>query len=131
MARKYKWHPWAGRRHAVPRSLVANDVGQTLCEIEMTAGPDRWPDATRYWPTCPECDLAWRGHEGLPPWPRKDTDQVAPSSGCRPGTTNDDNLIDMLSLVIDTLVSQAAGRKPSASETASAPSLPEVVSAAR
>ncbi|WP_434447642.1 zinc finger protein [Lentzea sp. E54] len=70
MGRCYKWQPHEGARHAIPRELTINDVGQTLCDIEVTARSDEWPDEARCWPTCPECDLAWREHEQILPWPR-------------------------------------------------------------
>jgi hypothetical protein len=110
MVRSYKWQPHDEGRHAIPQELGVKDVGHTLCGIEVTAGPDRWPNEARYWPTCNECDLAWRESEGILPWPRRGQD-VAPSSSRRPGasTTSDtDSPIDVLELVIDTLTAQGA-----------------------
>ena len=133
MARSYKWQPHEGGRHAIPQALAVNDIGHTLCGIEVTAGSDRWPDEARYWPTCDECDLAWREHEGLLPWPRKGNDAQSLSS-CRPEASNacdGDNPIDVLALVIDTLVSQAADKKPQNGDTSTALSVSELLSARR
>jgi zinc-finger len=105
MARSYKWQPHGGGRHAIPHELAVNDAGHTLCGIKVTAGSDTWPEEARYWPTCNECDLTWREHEGLLPWPRKGKD-AEPVSPCRPGASGGDNPIDLVALVIDTLVAR-------------------------
>ncbi|WP_089952125.1 zinc finger protein [Lentzea xinjiangensis] len=110
MVRSYKWQPHDEGRHAIPQELGVNDVGHTLCGIELTAGPDRWPNEARYWPTCNECDLTWRESEGILPWPRKGRDG-GPLSSRRPGTSTapkTDSPIDVVELVIDTLIAQGA-----------------------
>ncbi|WP_329791931.1 zinc finger protein [Lentzea sp. DG1S-22] len=86
MTRDYKWQPHSGGRHAIPQHLAANDHGHTLCGIEVVAGSDTWPTDSRYWPTCPECDSAWRAHEGILPWPRKGKEANLPSPP-RPGNS--------------------------------------------
>src|SRR5215212_7296430 len=70
MTRSYKWQPHHGTRHALPKSLTEGDAGRTLCDIEVTAKSDEWPESERYWPTCSACDLAWREEEQILPWPR-------------------------------------------------------------
>ncbi|WP_093602833.1 zinc finger protein [Lentzea waywayandensis] len=110
MVRSYKWQPHDEGRHAIPQELAVNHVGHTLCGIEVTAGSDRWPNDARYWPTCNECDLAWRESEGILPWPRTGQDG-GPLSSPRPGastTSSTDSPIDVLDLVIDTLIAQGA-----------------------
>ncbi|WP_086667508.1 zinc finger protein [Lentzea kentuckyensis] len=72
MGRRYKWQPHNGARHAVPRELAVGHVGRTLCDVEVTGHSDTWPDEARCWPTCHECDLAWRAHERILPWPRNE-----------------------------------------------------------
>lgn len=73
MAREYKWQPHCGARHAIPQKLTVRDTGHTLCGIEVQVQSDEWPDETRCWPTCFECDSAWRAHERILPWPRSDS----------------------------------------------------------
>lgn len=108
MARSYKWQPHHGGRHALPQELAINDVGETLCGIEVTAGSDTWPDEARYWPTCAECDFAWRQHEGILPWPRKgkDAGPLSPSRREASSAPGSDSPIDVLALVVDMLASQ-------------------------
>lgn len=109
MVRSYRWQPHDDGRHAIPQELAVNDVGHTLCGIEVTAGSDKWPNEARYWPTCNECDLAWRECEGILPWPRKG--QHAGPLSSRPGASkasDSDAPIDVLALVIDTLIAQGA-----------------------
>lgn len=130
MARNYRWQPHEGGRHAIPQELAVNDIGHTLCGIEVTAGPDRWPSEARYWPTCDDCDLAWREHEGLLPWPRKGKG-VDPLPPYRPGASSNSNPIDMLALVIDTLISQAAQQKSQMGDTSTPLSVVELLSAPR
>jgi hypothetical protein len=72
--RAFRWLPYGGQRHAIPDTLAANDEGRTLCGVELTVPhdpPPRSPDGC--WPTCHDCDVAWREHEGIPvsPRPRK------------------------------------------------------------
>lgn len=90
MARIYKWQPHGGGRHAIPTALAVNEVGHTLCGVAVTAGSDSWPDEARFWPTCDVCDLVWRKHEGLLPWPRKGKD-AEPVSSWRPRASNASN----------------------------------------
>lgn len=71
MPRSYKWQPHSGGRHAVPQELALFDDGRTLCGLEVTGGPDNWSSRTRYWPTCADCDGAWRAEENILPWPRE------------------------------------------------------------
>ncbi|MET8763423.1 zinc finger protein [Lentzea sp. NPDC004782] len=130
MARTYKWQPHKGGRHAIPQALAVNDAGHTLCGIEVTAGSDRWPDESRYWPTCDECDLAWRDHEGLPPWPRKGKN-VAALSPHSPGASETDNPVDVLALVIDTLISQTAHQQTQDGDTSTPLSISQLLSARR
>ena len=70
MSRPFKWQPHEGSRHAIPQELAANEVGNTLCDLEVTASTDKWADSERCWPTCKKCDAVWREHEHLLPWPR-------------------------------------------------------------
>ncbi|MEU4449508.1 zinc finger protein [Actinosynnema sp. NPDC050801] len=77
--RPFRWLPYEGRRHAIPDCMAANDDGQTLCGVAVRVPhdpPPRCPDGC--WPTCPNCDDAWREHEGIPlfPWPRKAADNT-------------------------------------------------------
>lgn len=72
MVRGFKWQPHHGARHAIPRQLAVNQVGRTLCDVEVRARSDTWPDEARCWPTCRACDLAWRAHEHILPWPRSE-----------------------------------------------------------
>ncbi|MFD4636876.1 zinc finger protein [Lentzea sp. NPDC058436] len=106
MVRSYKWQPHDEGRHAIPQELAVNDAGLTLCGIEVTAGPDTWPNDARYWPTCEECDLAWRKSEGILPWPRKGQDAVTASR--RPAASDGGSSTDVLALVVDTLIAQGA-----------------------
>ncbi|HEX7309381.1 zinc finger protein [Lentzea sp.] len=110
MVRSYKWQPHDKGRHAIPQELAVNEAGHTLCGMEVTAGTDKWPDEARYWPTCTECDLAWRASEGILPWPRKGHASETPPSrhGDASSTSRGDNPTDVLALVIDTLTAQGA-----------------------
>ncbi|GAA3854006.1 hypothetical protein GCM10022243_19470 [Saccharothrix violaceirubra] len=67
MARRFRWLPHDGGRHAVPVELVAGADGATLCGLAVTVpstSPPRHPHGC--WPTCPACDTAWRRAEGIP-----------------------------------------------------------------
>ncbi|MFT7841812.1 zinc finger protein [Saccharothrix sp. BKS2] len=69
--RPFRWLPHDGGRHAVDVDLVAHDRATTLCgeELVIPAAP-----ATKRewcWPTCAECDAAWRAVEGISPFPRQ------------------------------------------------------------
>lgn len=69
--RAFRWLPYNGQRHAIPDTLAANDEGETLCGVGVTVPhdpPPRSPDGC--WPTCHDCDAAWREHEGIPVFPR-------------------------------------------------------------
>lgn len=114
MARSYKWQPQKGSRHAIPHELTVNEVGETLCGVEVTAGLDEWPDEARYWPTCPACDLAWRAHEGIMPWPRtgKSAEKLSTSRSTASAASGDGESLDIIALVIDTLVSQTGADNP-------------------
>ncbi|WP_439659531.1 zinc finger protein [Lentzea sp. HUAS TT2] len=81
MPRAFKWQPHDGERHAIPRTLVPNAVGRSLCDIELTAGSDVWPPHERWWPTCQICDRAWRDAEGILPWPRQGNSANTTPSG--------------------------------------------------
>lgn len=109
MARSYKWQPHEGARHAIPRKLAVNNVGHTLCGVEVTAGSDKWPDEARCWPTCAECDLAWRAHEDILPWPRDGrTPEDLPGNRPEVASMPHDEQVDVLALLIDTaLIYQA------------------------
>jgi hypothetical protein len=81
--RPFRWLPHEGRRHAIPDALAARDEGRTLCGVAVTVPhdpPPRSPDGC--WPTCRDCDVAWRESEGIPvfPWPReaRDDDRTPP-----------------------------------------------------
>ncbi|GAA2667135.1 MULTISPECIES: zinc finger protein [Actinosynnema] len=69
MSRSFRWLPHEGRRHAVSARLEVRDEGVTLCGIGLVV-----PSSPAYpqwcWPTCAGCDLAWREHEGIQPYPR-------------------------------------------------------------
>lgn len=110
MVRSYKWQPHDEGRHAIPQELAVNEVGRTLCGIEVTAGPDKWPDEARYWPTCTACDLAWRESEGILPWPRNGhgSDAMQSRHSGASSAPHGDSPADVLALVIDTLVAQGA-----------------------
>ncbi|WP_189225991.1 zinc finger protein [Saccharothrix coeruleofusca] len=70
MGRDFRWLPHTGRRHAISTDLLPGDTGQTLCALPLIV-PRRSPPKTDWcWPTCPDCDLHWRRHEGIPPYPR-------------------------------------------------------------
>jgi hypothetical protein len=88
MPRDYKWQPHSGARHAIPQGLAPNDAGSTLCGIELKAGPDTWPEDARCWPTCVECDLAWRAAEHILPWPRKGCSAMIASPSAATATSN-------------------------------------------
>ncbi|GLZ32069.1 hypothetical protein Lesp02_42570 [Lentzea sp. NBRC 105346] len=79
MARPYKWQPHEGSRHAISQELAANEVGNTLCDLEVTASTDKWADSERCWPTCKKCDAVWREHEHLLPWPRPEKSKRSPA----------------------------------------------------
>jgi len=68
--RPFRWFPHDGRRHAVPDSLVVSDNGETLCGNAVTIPHDSPSKPQWCWPTCLDCDSAWRRHEGIPPFPR-------------------------------------------------------------
>lgn len=105
MVRSYKWQPHDEQRHAIPQELAVNEAGGTLCGIEVTAGSDKWPNDARYWPTCVQCDLAWRESEGILPWPRQGHGATATPSP-HSGISHSDSPMDVLALVIDTLMAQ-------------------------
>ncbi|MBB4968402.1 zinc finger protein [Saccharothrix violaceirubra] len=67
MARRFRWLPHDGKRHAVPAGLAAGTDGTTLCGLAVTVpatSPPRHPHGC--WPTCTACDTAWRRAEGIP-----------------------------------------------------------------
>ncbi|GLY49973.1 zinc finger protein [Lentzea sp. NBRC 102530] len=113
MVRSYKWQPHDKWRHAIPHALAVDEVGRTLCNIRVAAGPDKWPNEARFWPTCPECDLAWRESEGILPWPRDGHDsEITPSRHAGiSSTSRSDSPMDVLALIIDTLTTQGAYRE--------------------
>lgn len=83
MPRSFKWQPYDGARHAVPQSLALNDIGRSLCDREVMIEPNTWSSCARFWPTCTECDRAWRAAENILPWPREEdsaTDSRADTS---------------------------------------------------
>jgi hypothetical protein len=69
-ARAFRWFQHDGGRHAIPNQLVVGDDGATLCGIAITVPATPPPPMARCWPTCSECDVAWRTHEGIPLFPR-------------------------------------------------------------
>jgi hypothetical protein len=69
-ARRFRWFPHDGGRHAILDELAVGDDGNTLCGLPITVPrdpPPRHPDGC--WPTCAPCDLAWREFEGIRPFP--------------------------------------------------------------
>ncbi|MEU4804724.1 zinc finger protein [Actinosynnema sp. NPDC023587] len=69
MTRAFRWLPHDGRRHAIRRELVPGDETTTLCGLPLTVPPAQ-PYTCWCWPTCPDCDTAWRAHEGISAFPR-------------------------------------------------------------
>ncbi|MEV0676326.1 zinc finger protein [Actinosynnema sp. NPDC050436] len=69
MTRAFRWMPHDGRRHAIRREPVAGEDAATLCGLPLTVQHTQsyvhW-----CWPTCPDCDAAWRAHEGIAGFPR-------------------------------------------------------------
>jgi hypothetical protein len=72
-ARAFRWFQHDGRRHAISNRLLVGDDGATLCGVPITVPPTPPPLIARCWPTCGECDVAWRTHEGIPVFPRPRT----------------------------------------------------------
>lgn len=68
--RPFRWLPHNGGRHAIQADLVAHDDATTLCG-EALVVPDNRPTKGEWcWPTCTDCDAAWRAAEGILPFPR-------------------------------------------------------------
>ncbi|ACU37532.1 hypothetical protein Amir_3647 [Actinosynnema mirum DSM 43827] len=69
--REFRWLPHDGRRHAIPDRLDVGDEGQTLCGVRLTV-PRRagWKSSAGLWPTCADCDCAWREREGISRFPQ-------------------------------------------------------------
>jgi hypothetical protein len=68
--RAFRWFQHDGRRHAIPVALLVGDGGATLCGVSVTVPSAPPPPIARCWPTCGDCDVAWRTHEGIPVFPR-------------------------------------------------------------
>ncbi|MDX8036914.1 zinc finger protein [Lentzea sp. BCCO 10_0856] len=90
---RFRWLPYDGARHAVPRELTMPGLsGTTLCGEPVVipdAAPPKYPDGM--WPECVACDREWRTRTGqqprpvLPP-PRSILDEPRPARMRRPKT---------------------------------------------
>ncbi|MFC6090744.1 zinc finger protein [Saccharothrix lopnurensis] len=69
--RPFRWLPHNGKRHAVPEHVVAHDEATTLCGEELVVPVRRASNLAWCWPTCAECDAAWRQVERIPAFPRQ------------------------------------------------------------
>ncbi|MFD7658457.1 zinc finger protein [Actinosynnema sp. NPDC059797] len=94
--RPFRWQPHDHRRHAVAEDAPACQTTTTLCGQQLTIpathlGKEEW-----CWPTCPDCDTAWRLHEGIPLFPRQrtstrppaDRGQAGKAATAEPGNTD-------------------------------------------
>ncbi|QFZ24040.1 hypothetical protein EKG83_05200 [Saccharothrix syringae] len=70
--RPFRWLPHDGRRHAVNADLVALEQAATLCGVELVVPAARPTKLEWCWPTCSDCDAAWRAAEGILPFPRQE-----------------------------------------------------------
>lgn len=65
--RPFRWLPYLGARHAIPRALAAPGArGEALCGAEVVVPektPPKYPDGL--WSECPQCDRQWRQRIGL------------------------------------------------------------------
>lgn len=68
--RAFKWLPHDRSRHAVEHRSNPGEDTRTLCGVDVTVPTEELPRTHWYWPTCVDCDAAWRGHEGIPTFPR-------------------------------------------------------------
>ncbi|WP_433270725.1 zinc finger protein [Actinosynnema sp. CS-041913] len=65
--RPFRWLPHDGARHAIPDELAAHEEGATLCGVAVTVPHRPLPRVPDWcWPTCPDCERAWRILEGIP-----------------------------------------------------------------
>ncbi|QFZ17186.1 zinc finger protein [Saccharothrix syringae] len=71
--RPFRWLPHNGKRHAVPAELVPRDAATTLCGEELVIPVQRASSLEWCWPTCTDCDSAWRRVERIPAFPRQRT----------------------------------------------------------
>ncbi|MFC6091573.1 zinc finger protein [Saccharothrix lopnurensis] len=71
--RPFRWQPHDGRRHAVTHDAVPLQATTTLCGEELTIPATPLGNREWCWPTCTDCDTAWRHHEGIPLFPRQRT----------------------------------------------------------
>ena len=63
--------PHDGLRHAIHDEPAGERLLETLCgDPFVPQEPDLWTNKN-VWPTCWDCDGAWRENEGILPWPRK------------------------------------------------------------
>lgn len=69
--RLFRWLPHDGQRHAIGADLLARDQAATLCGEELVIPADPPTKSEWCWPTCPDCDAAWRAAEGILPFPRR------------------------------------------------------------
>src|SRR5689334_9382261 len=65
--RPFRWLPYLGARHAIPRALAAPGAcGKALCGAEVVVPyktPPKYPEGL--WNECPHCDRQWRRQTGL------------------------------------------------------------------
>ncbi|GAA3459275.1 zinc finger protein [Saccharothrix longispora] len=69
--RPFRWLPHNGKRHAVKEDAVACEETTTLCGEEVTIPAGRLGKEEWSWPTCRDCDAAWRAAEGILPIPHQ------------------------------------------------------------
>ncbi|WP_433271973.1 zinc finger protein [Actinosynnema sp. CS-041913] len=74
MTRAFRWMPHDGRRHAIRSELAPREEGATLCGLPLTVPPSQ-SYVNWCWPTCADCDVAWRTHEGIAVFPGQRTDR--------------------------------------------------------
>ncbi|MEU7478326.1 zinc finger protein [Lentzea sp. NPDC042327] len=83
----FRWFPYRGARHAVPRcfvlpgSRIESPCGEQLVVPEVE--PPKYPDWL--WPECPKCDSEWRKTTGRP----------QRSELCGSGCASDEQGLDM------------------------------------
>ncbi|MGM1057868.1 zinc finger protein [Saccharothrix sp. Mg75] len=82
--RPFRWLPHNGKRHAVKHDAIAYEETTTLCGEEVTIPARPLPRTDWYWPTCRDCDTAWRAAEGIPPVPSVVPAQRGGTERCHP-----------------------------------------------
>jgi hypothetical protein len=81
--RPFRWLPHDGRRHAIKADLIPRDQTSTLCGKDLAVPDVRATKNEWCWPTCADCDTAWRAAEGIPGFSRQSRREIATGQGRR------------------------------------------------